>query len=52
MTATSRYWDHERCCWVTYVTPSGTEGATALAAEVLPEQRVDGETLPAQLAAP
>jgi hypothetical protein len=50
MTATSRYWDHERCCWVNYA--SATADPQAQVAEVLPEQRVDEETLPAQLAAP
>ena len=44
MIATSRYWDHERCSWVAYVTtavPSSTDAGAEAAAEVLPEQRAD-----------
>lgn len=54
MTAKSRYWDHERCSWVTYPTadaPSTTGGTPELPAESLPEQRVD-ETVPAPPATP
>lgn len=50
MTAKSRYWDHERCCWVTYeasAAPSALGGPEALAADVVPEQRAD-ETAPAE----
>jgi hypothetical protein len=54
MTATSRYWDCERCAWVSYETTAATEApCTAdLAAETLPGQRADDETLPAPLGAP
>jgi hypothetical protein len=43
MTAKSRYWDHERCAWVTYETAAAapTSSATELPAESLPEQRAD-----------
>jgi hypothetical protein len=51
MTANSRYWDHERCSWVTYETPAATSvagGSSGLAADALPEQRTDDETIPAE----
>lgn len=53
MTATSRYWDHERCAWVHYeaaAAPCATGGTPELPAELLPEQRAD-ETAAAPAAA-
>ena len=50
MTAKSRYWDVERCCWVAYETTGALPGpgsTDTLAAEALPEQRAD-ETAPAE----
>jgi hypothetical protein len=46
MTAKSRYWDHERCSWVTYeaADAAATTGGTP---ELLPEQRADEEAAPA-----
>jgi hypothetical protein len=39
MTAKNRYWDHERCCWVTYEPTAATLPASLAAA--VPEQRDD-----------
>jgi hypothetical protein len=52
MTAKSRYWDHERCCWVTFEPSAATSvsgGSSVLASDALPEQRTDDETLPAEV---
>jgi hypothetical protein len=37
----NRYWDHERCAWVTYEAEAAHE---TVIAEALPEQRADEET--------
>jgi hypothetical protein len=49
MTAKSRYWDHERCAWVTYAAPAAPASLplSAELAESMPEQRADDETTPA-----
>ena len=52
MTATSRYWDCERCAWVPYESPAVASDTPELAAESLPGQRADDETVPTSLAAP
>ena len=47
MTAKSRYWDYERCCWVAYestAAPSATGDTAEVLAEALPEQRIDEAT--------
>ena len=49
MSAKSRYWDHERCRWVTYETAVAPGDAPAVAPDALPEQRTDEETLPAEV---
>jgi hypothetical protein len=42
MTTTSRYWDHQRCCWVAYEAPApATAAVPELPADALPEQRTD-----------
>jgi hypothetical protein len=50
MTAKSRYWDVERCCWVAYespAVPSALGETDSLAADALPVQRAD-ETAPSE----
>ena len=49
MTAKSRYWDHERCCWVTHETTAASGDTPAVTSDTLPEQRTDDETLPAEV---
>jgi hypothetical protein len=48
MTAKSRYWDHERCSWIAYESP--TIASPEALGEALPEQRADEETAPAPAA--